>query len=126
MRVNFEDLPLDRGVRLIQGKTLYIPVELWHNGAPVNLTDCTVTFTLVDDAGDAVVGPSPVTPHEPLDGKFIARAESSSTDDWLPGDYTYEVEVTFPAGSTLFIGGAVVGVLSGTVTVVPTIMVDEE
>ena len=32
MKVNFEDLPLDRGVRLVQGKTLYIPVELWHNG----------------------------------------------------------------------------------------------
>lgn len=122
MKIDFEDLPLDHGIRLVAGVTLYQPVTLRHNGAAVDLTDHTVAFGIADDSGAPIVETTEITPYNAAEGKFILRAEATDTASWPPGEYVYEVHVTFPPGATQFAGGAVVPVLKGTITVVASII----
>lgn len=112
-QVEFNELPVVRNVRVMQGDTYREPYEIWLNEAPLDLTDATITVAVrrAPGKGDPVVSQT-ITADDPEYGQFTVVVSADATASML-GEYYYEVEIQWASGSPAFADGCTKTVLAG-------------
>jgi hypothetical protein len=121
-QVDFNDLPVVRPVRVRQGDTYREPYELQLNGFPLDLTGATVTVAVRRAPGQgSLVVQRPLSPDDALRGQFTVVVTASDTAGLL-GEYFYEVEIVWPAGSRAFPDGCTKTVLAGAFVVTEDVL----
>lgn len=111
--VDFNDLPVARPVRVLKGDTYREPYELQLNDAALDLTDATITIAVRRAPGrGAVEAKTTITADSATGGTFTAVVAADDTAKML-GDYWYEVEIVWAAGSPAFGDGCTKTVVAG-------------
>lgn len=112
-QIDFNDLPVVRNVRVMQGDTYLEPYELWLNNQPVDLSDATITVAVRRAPGKGeIVSRRNVAPDDPYAGQFTVVIPASETATML-GAYYYEVEIIWPPSSSAFPQGCTKTVVAG-------------
>ncbi|MCD6351695.1 MAG: hypothetical protein J7M26_06215, partial [Armatimonadetes bacterium] len=116
-QIDFNDLPVVRNVRVMQGDTYREPYEIWLNGQPLSLTDATITVAVrrAPGHGELVVN-SAIAPDDVAAGQFTVVVPADATRRLL-GEYYYEVEIVWSEGSDAFADGCTKTVLAGALVV---------
>lgn len=116
-QVDFNDLPVEQAVRVMQGDTYHQPYELWLNGEPLSLAGATIRLAIrrAPGRGKLVVNRT-ILADDAAGGKFTVLVAASETAEML-GEYYYEVEVEWPQGSTVFPEGCTKTIVAGPMTV---------
>ncbi len=116
-QVDFNDLPVVRHVRVMQGDSYGEAYELWLNEVPLSLVGATVRVGVRRAPGKGtVVMKVEVTPDNAGLGQFTVRVPATVTEGLL-GEYRYEVEIEWAAGSSAFAEGCTKTVLAGALDV---------
>jgi hypothetical protein len=112
-QIDFNDLPVVRNVRIMQGDTYHEPYEIWLNGLPLSLVSATITVAVRRGPGKGnMVLSQEISPEDAQAGKFTVTVPASVTATML-GEYYYEVEVAWEAGSPGFPGGCTKTLVAG-------------
>ena len=119
--IDFNDLPIQRSFTLKQGDTLLEPLHFQIRAEAAttysNLTFVGCTLRLnVKKGSTTVINRTALTPDVASEGKFTLLIAAATTATWS-GEYTYEVEITFPTSHTNFPSGAVKTVLNGNIRI---------
>ncbi len=116
-QVDFNELPVVCNARVMQGDTYMQAYELWLNGAPLDLTGAEIVVAVRRAPGKGgIVAQYNVTADDAQQGQFTVRIEAADTERML-GEYYYETEVRWPAGSVAFPDGCVKTVVAGALVV---------
>jgi hypothetical protein len=111
--VDFNELPVARSVRVLQGDTYCEPYELKLNDAVLDLTGATITLAVRRAPGrGAVVAKHEIAADNAVAGTFTAVVAAGDTAQML-GEHWYEVEIAWAAGSPAFADGCVKTVVAG-------------
>jgi hypothetical protein len=111
--VDFNELPVPRSVRVLQGDTYREPYELRLNDAALDLTDATITLAVRRAPGrGAIVARHEIEADDAAAGSFTATVPAEDSAKML-GDYYYEVEIAWPAASGPFPDGCTKTVVAG-------------
>ena len=119
--IDFNDLPIQRSFTLKQGDTLLDPIHLTIKAeaattySNLTLVGCTLKLYVKKGSTTAIDGTA-LTPDVASEGKFTLLIAAATTATWS-GEYTYEVEITFPTSHTNFPSGAVKTVLNGNIRI---------
>ena len=121
-QVDFNELPVVRNVRVLQGDTYREPYEIWLNDQPLDLTGATVTLAIrrAPGRGDIIVRQELAVDDAPA-GQFTAVVSATDTQAML-GEYYYEVEIVWPEGSNAFAEGCTKTVVAGSFVVVEDVL----
>lgn len=121
-QVDFNELPVVRNVRVLQGDTYREPYEVWLNDQPLDLTGATVTLAIrrAPGRGDIIVRQELAVDDAPA-GQFTAVVSATDTQAML-GEYYYEVEIVWPEGSNAFAEGCTKTVVAGSFVVVEDVL----
>ncbi len=116
-QMNFNDLPVVRNLRIMQGDSYREPYELWLNAVPLSLADATITVAVRRGPGKGkMVYEAEIEPDSAGDGQFTVVVPASATEGLL-GEYCYEVEILWNAEGQTFPGGCTKTVLAGALVV---------
>ena len=111
--VDFNELPIVRNVAIMQGDTYRQPYQIFLNDEPLNLSGAAITVAIRRRPGRGqVVVRRQLAADDALDGKFTVEVPAEETEKLL-GEYYYEVEIDWPAGSEAFPDGCTKTVLAG-------------
>ena len=111
--VDFNELPVARPVRVLQGDTYREPYELKLNDAVLDLTGATITLAVRRAPGrGAVVARREIVADNEAGGLFTAVVAADDTAKML-GEYWYEIEIAWAAGSVAFADGCTKTVVAG-------------
>ncbi len=112
-RVDFNELPVVRNVRILQGDTYREPYELILNGQPLDLTGATITVAVRRAPGRGeIISKHELAADDAAAGQFTVVVPAADTVRML-GTYYYEVEIVWPEGSNAFADGCTKTVLAG-------------
>jgi len=119
--IDLEKLPYQKSFSRLQGDGLEWPVHLKIKAeaattySDLTLVGCTLKL-YVKKGSTTVIDGTEITPDTANEGKFRLRVAGATTASW-DGDYTYEVEITFPTSHTNFPDGYVGTFLQGNIHV---------
>lgn len=116
-QVDFNDLPVQQAIKIMQGDTYCQPYELRLNEQPLSLVGATVRLAIrrAPGRGKVVVNRT-IAPDDGPGGKFTVLVADDETAEML-GEYYYEVEVQWPQGSGAFPQGCTKTIVAGPMTV---------
>ena len=121
-QVDFNDLPVVRNARIMQGDTYREPYEIWLNDQPLDLTGATVKAAIRRSPGRGeIVSQSDAVIDDATAGQFTVIISAADTATML-GDYYYEVEIVWPEGSNAFAEGCTKTVVAGHFTVAEDVL----
>jgi len=115
--VDFNDLPVLRNVRVMQGDTYRQPYQIMLNEEPLDLTDAQIFLAIRRRPGRGqVLLQRQISPDSAIDGQFTVLVPAEATAVMM-GEYWYEVEITWPVASNAFPDGCTKTVLAGSFVV---------
>lgn len=124
--IDFNDLPLTRNFRCLQGNTVEYRFQLTNDaGTGRDVSDCTFTLYLQELDGTAIDDfPDEVTPDESedaTDGEMHMRVGDGVTTELDQAPYYYALECEWPEENADFPAGAKKVLLAGIIDISATL-----